>query len=84
MQCPHSSASLNPMKTPLALEKMTVKEKLQVMEAIWDDLCQKEDQVPSPDWHGSVLAEREKRLASGETRFSDWEEAKERIRKRVR
>jgi hypothetical protein len=37
----------------------------------------------SPAWHEDVLKEREEALASGESKFSDWEEAKKRIRKNV-
>ena len=37
----------------------------------------------SPEWHREVLEERERRIASGEARFSDWEQAKADIRKRV-
>ena len=71
------------MKTAVALDKLTVAEKLGVMEAIWDDLCRDESRVPSPAWHGEVLAGREARISSGEAKFSDWEQAKKRIRRRA-
>lgn len=37
----------------------------------------------SHEWHREVLEERERRIASGKAGFTDWEQAKADIRKRV-
>ena len=66
------------------LESMTTTEKLRLLEAVWQDLCRTPEQVPSPAWHGDVLDERERRLKTGDSRLSDWSEAKRRIREQVR
>ena len=58
---------------------MTIEEKLQTMEALWDDLCQHEEAVPVQDWQKGILDERERLIESGEAKFVDWEEAKKRI-----
>ena len=71
------------MKANLPLGKMSVTEKLQAMEAIWDDLCQDERRVTSPAWHGEVLAARAERVTGGKARFGAWEQAKRRIRRKV-
>jgi hypothetical protein len=62
---------------------MTLPEKLQIMETIWEDLSRHSDALESPEWHGTVLQKREKRIATGKARFSDWERAKADIRRRV-
>ena len=67
----------------LPLDNMSVAEKIQLMEAIWDDLCRNDTDIPSPDWHGQVLEERQARIDSGDATFSDWEDAKRRIRDRT-
>jgi len=36
-----------------------------------------------PEWHGEVLAEREKRLASGQEAVLDWEDAKAQLRREI-
>jgi hypothetical protein len=64
----------------LPLNEMTVEEKLQAMEMLWADLSRRSEDVPSPDWHGAVLLEREAALARGEEEVEDWESAKRRIR----
>ncbi|HSI14780.1 MAG TPA: addiction module protein [Chthoniobacter sp.] len=71
------------MPVTLPLKDMTVFEKLQLMEVLWEDLSRNADALESPEWHRDVLEEREQRIRSGETTFSDWEQAKEDIRKRV-
>jgi hypothetical protein len=71
------------MAVTLPLHKMSLSEKLRAMEALWEDLSRHADALESPDWHGAVLAEREKLAAAGKSRFKDWETAKKDIRKRV-
>jgi hypothetical protein len=67
----------------LQLSDLTVSEKLQLMEALWEDLSRNADALESPEWHREVLEDREQRIASGEAHFSDWEKAKANIHKRV-
>jgi len=74
-------AVMNNMVLPLA--QMTVGEKLSAMEALWDDLCRDEAQIPVPDWHRQILDERQRPINSGEARFVDWETAKATIRDRI-
>jgi hypothetical protein len=71
------------MTLTLPLSDMTVTEKLQLMETLWDDLRRNADSLESPVWHREVLEERERRIVSGESKFIDWDEAKSDIRKRV-
>ena len=71
------------MASTLPLEKMSVEEKLQAMESLWDDLCSKAGVITSPAWHDEVLAEREARYKRGEDEFEDWEAAKRNISSKV-
>jgi len=68
----------------LPLKKMTVPEKIDVIERVWESLRGEEEKFESPAWHKEVLAARKKLHAEGKARFSSWPEAKERIRRRVR
>jgi hypothetical protein len=49
-----------------------------------DDTPPSSDDAFVPLWHAEVLAERVKALQDGRTEFVDWEEAKERLRHRIR
>jgi len=67
----------------LSLSNLTVSEKLDLLETIWADLSQDEGALESPGWHEAILKDREAAFETGKTTASDWEEAKERIRRRV-
>ena len=69
------------MPATIDLRQMSTTEKLRLMENLWLDLSGKE--VLSPDWHGDVLAERDRLIASGEEKFVDWETAKHRLREEL-
>jgi len=67
----------------LPLSELTLAQKLDLMEAIWDDLIRHEETLESPHWHEEILKDREEALAEGTATVSDWEEAKDRIRRNV-
>jgi len=72
------------MDISLPLDKMTNLNKIALMEQLWDDLCRDPESVPSPDWHKSVLAEREERIKKGTAEFTTFEVAKDRIRNQTK
>ncbi len=74
-----SLTNMNSAATTLPLSEMTQAAKLRVMEELWDDLCRSPEGVPSPAWHGEVLAARAERVAKGEAEFREWPDVKERL-----
>ena len=62
---------------------MSRAEKLRAMEAIWADLSRDADQFESPAWHEAALREAERALKTGKAQFSDWDEAKKRVRRKA-
>lgn len=65
----------------LPLSKLSFSQKLEIMECLWDDLSRNEKMITSPAWHEDILKDRDDALAAGKLTVSDWEEAKERIRR---
>lgn len=68
----------------LPLKRMTLAQKMQVLEEVWDSVRQEGDRFESPSWHAEILAERRRLVEAGKAKFSPWKEAKARIRRRVR
>ncbi len=68
------------MATTLDLGTMTTVEKLRLMEDLWQSLSADGQKLDSPDWHGDVLAERDRLIESGEEKYVDWEIAKKQLR----
>ncbi|MEW6618722.1 MAG: addiction module protein [bacterium] len=71
------------MAVTIPLDQMTTAEKLLSMENIWDDLCRRADEISSPPWHGEVLQQREEKVKKGVEEFTDWENAKGKIKESV-
>jgi putative addiction module component (TIGR02574 family) len=71
------------MNVVLPLDQMTLPEKLQLMEDLWDNLSKSPAALESPDWHKEVLDEGTAKAASGQEKFTDWETAKEEIRRSI-
>jgi hypothetical protein len=71
------------MGMSLSVEKMSIEEKFQTMETIWDDLCKKADSISSPPWHEKVLNDRENGISNGKDVFVDLNTAKKNIEKSI-
>ena len=68
------------MSIKLPLDQMSMPEKLEVMESLWRT-CRDPAELPSPDWHRRVLADRKRLADEGKVEFIEWEEAVSRLRK---
>jgi len=62
------------------LEKMSVTERLRAIDQLWDSLKRCADEIPSPDWHQDVLADRKARTQSGEAKFLTLDQLRSRLR----
>ena len=51
------------------IDKMSVVERLQAIEQLWDALCREPKDMGSPEWHRDILADRKARAERGEARF---------------
>lgn len=71
------------MKVTLPLDKMSVAEKIDIMETIWSDLSKAPQNYSPPKWHGSILKERMLLAESGDVGFTDWDQAKKQIEDRL-
>ena len=50
------------------------------MEYLWKDLFEENDELETPEWHKTALAETERRAEEGREELMDWTEAKTRLR----
>jgi putative addiction module component (TIGR02574 family) len=70
-------------RVELPLSRLSLAQKLDLMETLWADLTRDETKLESPAWHKTILEDREKALRAGKVTVSDWEQAKKRIKKKV-
>ncbi len=67
----------------LPLERMTVAEKMDVIDRIMADLSRNSSTVPIIEWHGDMLRQRAENLKNGSDNFISLEEAEARIREKT-
>ena len=58
------------------ISKMSVLERLQTMEALWDSLAHEPAGIKSPKWHEEILSDRKEKIESGNANFISLEELK--------
>jgi len=62
--------------TIVEISKMSVLERLQTMEALWDSLTREPGVIKSPSWHEEILSDRKEKIKSGDANFISLEELK--------
>jgi putative addiction module component (TIGR02574 family) len=61
---------------------LSLAEKLQLVENLWDDLAATPDAIPIHDWQKAELARRKANLSKNPASSLSWDEFKRRIRSR--
>ena len=59
------------------VKQLPFAEKLQIMEAIWEDLRAQAEKVPVPQWHRNLLDECRKPVEEGREELLDWAAVKD-------
>ena len=72
------------MNINLPLSEMSIDEKIEAMELIWQDLGKSAEQIKSPIWHKQALDYRDIQINSGDSQFNSYQETKERILKNIK
>lgn len=63
---------------------MTIDERLQLMQPIWDQRNRNAEDPRPPAWHGEVLVSREAALECGDEGLEDWHEARTAIERKIK
>jgi putative addiction module component (TIGR02574 family) len=61
---------------------LSVAEKLQLVEDLWDDLAATPEAVPVHDWQKQELARRKANLMANPAFAISWDDLKQRVRRR--
>ncbi|CAN5821109.1 hypothetical protein BH11VER1_BH11VER1_35130 [soil metagenome] len=63
------------------VSQLSLREKLQIMEAIWHDLRDHAEKLNVPTSHRELLDTRRDRVATGKAKIQDWDQVKHTIRR---
>jgi hypothetical protein len=58
------------------IRKLPIREKFQILEALWEDLREEVERQDIPETHKKILDDCEARVLAGEERFYSLEEAR--------
>jgi putative addiction module component (TIGR02574 family) len=69
---------------PPGFDALTVEEQIDYVQSLWDHIATHPEQVPVPDWHRKVLAERIASYQANPDEGKGWEEAENEIPEELR
>jgi putative addiction module component (TIGR02574 family) len=72
-----------PALPPPGFDELTPDEKLEYLQALWDHFAEHPEEVPVPDWHRQVIAERVA-ARRGEATTRPWSEVRDGLLARLR
>ncbi len=58
------------------VKKMSISERLQAMETLWDSLLYENHEIEVPEWHVNIVQERKEKIANGKAKFISLSELK--------
>jgi putative addiction module component (TIGR02574 family) len=75
-----ASVTYSSMMAPSEIEQMSIEERLQAIEQLWESVARLGGAVESPAWHGAVLAARRAKVEAGEGQFLSLSELRDRLK----
>ena len=64
------------------IRQLPLREKFQILEALWADLSDRVESIPLSPAEESLLDSRLQRIESGQTQIHEWDEVKDSIGKK--
>jgi putative addiction module component (TIGR02574 family) len=69
---------------PPGFDELSVDEKLDYVQSLWDRITENPEAVPVPDWHLQVIEERIKENQANPRAGRSWDEFRDELRARPR
>jgi len=69
---------------PAGFDELTVEEKLDYVQSLWDRITARPEAVPVPDWHLEVIEQRVKESQAGPDKGRSWDDFREELRAKLR
>jgi putative addiction module component (TIGR02574 family) len=69
---------------PPGFDDLPVEEKLDYVQSLWDRIAARPDEVPVPDWHREIIAERLAAHRADPGAARPWDEVREELLEELR
>jgi putative addiction module component (TIGR02574 family) len=80
----YTGVMAQPAIPPPGFDELSPDEKLEYIQALWDHFAERPEDVPVPDWHREVIAQRLAAYRRGELTARPWSEIREELLTRLR
>jgi putative addiction module component (TIGR02574 family) len=67
---------------PPGFDDLSVDEKIDYLQSLWDRIAATPETIPVPDWHREIIEERVKELDVNPDAGDDWDVVQERLHKK--
>jgi putative addiction module component (TIGR02574 family) len=74
---------VQPALPPPGFDELSPDEKLQYIQALWNHFAERPEDVPVPEWHREIIAERLAAHRRGETSARSWSEVRDELLARL-
>ncbi|MGI8784706.1 MAG: addiction module protein [Acidobacteriota bacterium] len=69
---------------PLGFDDLSIDEKVDYVQSLWDLIAAKPEEVPIPDWHHQLLKERLASYRASPNEGTAWEEIRDELLRKLR
>ena len=68
---------------PPGFDDLSVDEKIDYLQSLWDRIAATPDAIPVPEWHREIIEQRLKEFEANPDAGESWEAVQERLRKKL-
>lgn len=61
------------------LHKLSVKDKIKIVQTLWDDIAEAQSMMELPEAHKKILDERIQKIAEGQAIYKPWSEVQKKF-----
>ncbi|MBC8069665.1 MAG: addiction module protein [Deltaproteobacteria bacterium] len=72
-----------PIEPPPGFDDLPIEEKVAYVQALWDLIATKPEELSVPSWHRAVIAERLAEARSDDPDTKSWSEVRDEVRARL-
>jgi putative addiction module component (TIGR02574 family) len=69
---------------PPGFDDLSIEEKLDYVQSLWDRIAARPDEIPVPDWHRQILNERLADYEASPDAGRSWDEVQEELLRKLR
>ena len=69
---------------PPGFDDLTVDEKIDYVQSLWEHIAAKPEQVPVPQWHAEIVRERLEAYRDDQTPGRPWTDVRDRVERKLR